>query len=209
MRRRLAIGVAVTAVLVAVMLTVRPHGDRTANATLLTVPAPTVAASPTSAPSDAGHDVAGAIATVLAWEQQSASLVTGTDADLAAAESAIAADATRQQLVAASTEQLGRLRGALPTDGVAYRVAVIATRATVRSVDAVQVTVWRVGVLTVAGRGSSAEWATVTDELIWERAAWRLLSETSVPGPVPPAGVPTATAELVARVDAMSPDGMR
>jgi hypothetical protein len=206
MHRRLTVGaIATVAVVVAIALGALRHVDHTAAAPSRP-PAQTMTTVATAATANgASHDVNGAVATVVAWEQRSATLVTGTEADLTAAESAIGADATRQQLVAANTDQFRRLRAALPADGLSYRIAVVATRATAHDVDAVQVTVWRVGVLTVVGRGSSAEWATVTDELVWEHDGWRLLTETSTPGPVPPAGAVTPPAELTARVDAMTP----
>jgi hypothetical protein len=206
MHRRLSVAaVASVAVVMAIALGTLRHRDhpapapsRPATQAVTTVPAAATA-------NGASHDVSGAVATVVAWEQRSATLVTGTEADLIAAESAIGADATRQQLVTANIDQFRRLRAALPADGLTYRIAVVATRATAHDVDAVQVTVWRVGVLTVVGRGSSAEWATVTDELVWEHDGWRLLTEASTPGPAPPAGPVTPPAELAARVDAMTP----
>jgi hypothetical protein len=206
MHRRLTVAAfASVAVVVAIALgTLRHRGHAApARSRPATETATTVATAATA--DDSSHDVNGAVATVVGWEQRSATLVTGTEADLIAAESAIGADATRQQLVTANIDQFRRLRAALPADGLSYRIAVVATRATAHDVDAVQVTVWRVGVLTIAGRGSSAEWATVTDELVWEHDAWRLLTEASTPGPVPPAGPVTPPAELAARVDAMTP----
>jgi hypothetical protein len=48
------------------------------------------------------------------------------------------------------------------------------------------VSVWRVGVLSVAGLTAPlAEWTTVVYELVWERGDWRIWSEAQSPGPTP------------------------
>ena len=59
---------------------------------------------------------------------------------------------------------------------------------------------WRVGVLSVDGLTNPlSEWTTVIYELVWERADWRIWSETQTAGPTPtvhPADSPSAPEQL-------------
>lgn len=101
---------------------------------------------------------------------------------------AMASDAAAQAYVAEQTQQLSNL------DGVAARgrgpltwdVAVLAWRVDAFTPARARVSVWRVGVLSVAGLTAPlAEWTTVVYELVWERSDWRIWSETQSPGPTP------------------------
>jgi hypothetical protein len=63
---------------------------------------------------------------------------------------------------------------------------VLAWRLDAYTPDRSRVSVWRVGVLSVAGLTAPlAEWTTVVYELVWERGDWRIWSETQTPGPTP------------------------
>jgi hypothetical protein len=198
MRRRLAVALTMTVVAVALLLARR--GGHGATATSVSIP-------PMTATTVTGHDAAGAEQVAVDWELRSAALIEGTDDDLAAAQRSIAADATREAQVTDSLDALHRLRTSLPAGLLDYRVAVLAAHTTAHTTDAVQVVIWRVGVITINGHGAAQTWATVTYELVWERNAWRILSETSTPGPVPNAPAPTPLVELNARLAALTEAG--
>jgi hypothetical protein len=101
---------------------------------------------------------------------------------------AMASDAAAPAYVAEQTQQLSNL------DGVAARgrgpltwdVSVLAWRLDAYTPERARVSVWRVGVLSVAGLTAPlAEWTTVVYELVWERREWRIWSESQSPGPTP------------------------
>ncbi len=199
MRTRIALAVAATAVIAALALSHRSPSHPSAPSTT------TLPSAAASAP--ATHDPAAGEAFVVSWEQRSAALISGTPDDLAAAQRDVAADATREQQVTANLAALGRFRASLPDAAFTYRVAVLAVGTTVHSSDAIEVVVWRVGVIAIAGRGAAQSWATVTYELVWERDAWRILTEASVPGPVPVAPPPSPPSETDARLAAYTGSG--
>ncbi len=69
---------------------------------------------------------------------------------------------------------------------VTWDVSVLATRLDAYTAPRSRVSIWRVGVLSVAGLTSPlAEWTTVTYELVWEQGDWKVWSETQTPGPTP------------------------
>jgi hypothetical protein len=75
----------------------------------------------------------------------------------------------------------GRGRGALTWD-----VAVLATRVDAWTRHRARIEIWRLGVLSIEGLTAPlAEYTTVAYELVWERGAWRIWSETQTPGPSP------------------------
>lgn len=98
--------------------------------------------------------------------------------------SAAAADA----YVAEESQALGQLdaaaaRGQGP---LTWLVTVAATRVDAYERARARVSLWRVGVVSVAGlQAPLAEWTTVTIELVWERGDWRIWSETQTAGPTP------------------------
>jgi len=125
----------------------------------------------------------------------------------AAALRAMAAGAAADGYIAQQTRALAEL------DGIAQRghgtltwdVAVLATRIDAITRHRARVEVWRLGVLSIAGLTAPlAEYTTVTYDLVWEHAEWRIWSESQAPGPSPmphPEATPSTPAEWRAALD--------
>lgn len=120
---------------------------------------------------------------------------------------AMAADAAARGFVAQQRRQLAELDGiAARGEGpLTWDVAVLATRVDAHTRQRARVAIWRLGVLSIAGLTAPlAEYTTVTYELVWERGAWRIWSETQVPGPSPmphPEATPSTPAEFDAALE--------
>jgi hypothetical protein len=114
---------------------------------------------------------------------------------MAASASAPAFVAEQAQALADLDAIAARGQGALTWD-----VTVVATRLDAYTAARAQVSLWRVGVLSIGGLTAPlAEWATVRVELVWERGDWRIWSETQMPGPTPmlhPAERPSTPEQL-------------
>lgn len=65
-------------------------------------------------------------------------------------------------------------------------MSVLATRIDAYTSSRSRVSVWRVGILSIDGLTAPlAEWTTVAYDLVWDRADWRIWSETQSSGPTP------------------------
>lgn len=94
---------------------------------------------------------------------------------------------------------------------IRLRVGVVATRVDAFSQDRARVRLWRVAVLSRDGMTNPGEqWATVTYDLVWEGGAWKIWSETDVPGPDPAttASQLATPSELEAALVGFAPVGM-
>jgi hypothetical protein len=118
----------------------------------------------------------------------------------------MAARAAIDGFVASQARQLREL-DAIEVRGqgrLTWHVAVLATRVDAYTPHRARVALWRVGILTVGGLVAPlSEWGTVTYELVWERGAWRVWSETDAPGPTPmghPEAHPSTPRELRAEL---------
>lgn len=67
-----------------------------------------------------------------------------------------------------------------------WQVGPLATRVDAFTAHRARVSIWRVGVLSIAGLSAPvAQWSTVTYDLVWQRGRWAIWSEAQVPGPTP------------------------
>lgn len=149
------------------------------------------------------HDPQGATAAAVGFARYSETAVGAPEATVLAAEAVMAADASRARLLADATAKLRALYAVHPADRLTYRLAVLATRTTIHSADAVRVELWQLSVLTAPGIPTRQDWSTVTYELVWERNDWRVLTEAELPGPYPatwPQAMPSSAGELEARL---------
>jgi hypothetical protein len=115
---------------------------------------------------------------------------------------AMAASASAAAFVAEQSQALTDL-DAIAARGqgtLTWDVTVLATRLDAYTAARAVVSLWRVGVLSIRGLTAPlAEWATVRIEVVWERADWRIWSETQSPGPTPmlhPAETPSTPDQL-------------
>jgi hypothetical protein len=106
-------------------------------------------------------------------------------AEAVAIERSVASTSGADELAAEVAQDLDALGQAGDRARMRYWVAPLAIRITSRSADAATVEVWQVGVLEIAETRVTQHWATVTYDLVWERARWRLDAERSVDGPQP------------------------
>jgi hypothetical protein len=100
----------------------------------------------------------------------------------------IASRAATAAFVAQSQAELAEFDGiaARGQGNLTWDVAVLATRTDAYTSQRAQVSIWRVGILSIGGLTAPiAEWATVVYELVWERDDWRIWSETQTAGPTP------------------------
>ncbi len=100
----------------------------------------------------------------------------------------IASSAAAPAYVAQAQAELEELDGiAARGDGpLTWDVAVLATRTDAYTPQRAQIAIWRVGILSIEGLTAPiAEWTTVIYDLVWERADWRIWSETQTAGPTP------------------------
>jgi hypothetical protein len=149
------------------------------------------------------HDPQGATASAVAFARYAETAVGAPEATVVAAQNVMAADTSRAALVADTTTKLRALYAVYPADQLTYRLAILATRTTVHSADAVRVELWQVSVLTAPGIPTRQDWTTLTYELVWERNDWRVLTEAALPGPYPaiwPQTSPSSAGELEARL---------
>jgi hypothetical protein len=128
---------------------------------------------------------------------------------------AMASRSSADSYVATQTARLAELDGIARrgTGPLTWSVSVLATRVEAFTRTRARVSVWRVGVLSIEGLTAPlAEWTTVTYELVWERHAWRIWSESQTPGPTPmghPEETPSTPAQMRAALDGFVryPDG--
>jgi len=134
------------------------------------------------------HSRTGAITAATTYVREGQRLFDLPAGERDAALRSIAADGAADGVVGEQTPQLAEL------DGVAQRgqgpltwmVSVLATRLDAYTSGRAEVSLWRIGILSVNGlMAPLAEWSTVDYELVWEHGDWRLWSETQVPGPSP------------------------
>ncbi len=131
---------------------------------------------------------AGAIAAAATYVRQGQRIVDLPVAERPSALQTIAAHAAAEGYVAQASAQLAELDGvALRGQGhVTWDVSVLATRLDAYTSRRARVSLWRVGVLSVAGLTSPlAEWTTVAYDLVWEQGDWKVWSETQMAGPTP------------------------
>lgn len=167
------------------LITAPPPATRTA---------PTVVMTPGPRTETAGvmtgfaRSPAGAVAAASTYVRQGQRIFDLPAVDRTAALQTIASHAATNGYVAQESAQLAEL------DGIAERgqghliwdVSVLATRADAYTAARARVSIWRVGVLSVAGLTAPlAEWTTVAYELVWERGDWKVWSETQTSGPTP------------------------
>lgn len=119
----------------------------------------------------------------------------------------LAARAAADGYVAQQARQLAEL------DGIAERgqgpltwhVGILATRVDAITRHRARIEIWRLGTLSIEGLTAPiAEFATVSYELVWERGAWRIWSETQTPGPSPmphPEATPSSPTEWRTRLE--------
>jgi hypothetical protein len=178
--RRVAVlgGVVVLVAVTIVVARARPH-DAAAGQTA-TVPHPAGVVLEESGPHGVDlHRV------VRALTQRAERQVPASVAEAVAIERSVASASGADELAAKVERDLDALGHAGDRTRMRYWVAPLAIRITSRSTDAVTVEVWQVGALEIAGTRVTQHWATVTYDLVWERAAWRLDAERSVVGPQP------------------------
>lgn len=133
----------------------------------------------------------------------------------AAALRAIASRSAAEGYVATQAAQLAELDGVAQRGSgpLTWNVSVLATRLDAFTPTRARVSVWRVGVLSIEGLTAPlSEWTIVTYELVWERHAWRIWSETQAPGPTPmghPEETPSTPGQMRAALDGFVryPDG--
>lgn len=81
----------------------------------------------------------------------------------------------------------------------------LATRLDAITRHRARVEIWRLGTLSIAGLSAPiGEFTTVAYELVWERGAWRIWSETQTPGPSPmahPEATPSTPTQWRARLE--------
>jgi len=131
---------------------------------------------------------AGAVAAGSTYVRQGQRIVDLPVGDRPVALHAIASRAAADAYVAQASAQLAELDGvaARGHGHVTWVVSVLATRLDAYTSQRARVSIWRVGVLSVAGLTSPlAEWTTVAYELVWEQGDWKVWSETQTPGPTP------------------------
>ena len=158
------------------------------------------------------HDPQGATAAAIAFARYAETAVGAPEATVVAAQDVMAADASRTQLVADTTTKLRALYAVYPADQLTYRLAILATRTTPHSADAVRVELWQVSVLTAPGIPTREDWTTLTYELVWEHNDWHALTEAALPGPYPaawPQTTPSSAGELEARLTGFTTGGGR
>jgi hypothetical protein len=179
-------GVAVLAVVTVVVARTRPHDA--------------AASQPASAPRAAavvdepdGRDDAGLRRVVLALTERAERQVPAPVAEAVAIERSVATATGADGLAAKVARDLDALGHAGDRAYMRYWVAPLAVRITNRSADTATVEVWEVGALEIAGSRVTQHWATVSYDLVWERAGWRLDAERSVLGPQPQTLTGTAT----------------
>ena len=118
-------------------------------------------------------------------------------------------------LVRASATQLADLVGDLPARGVPagavlFRELPLTARVVSADADTARVLVWAVLVVGVPDGGAPRQlWRTVTVDLVWEAADWRIDRWTAAPGPTPAlaTNAPIATVADFAEVTAWPPAG--
>jgi hypothetical protein len=130
----------------------------------------------------------GAVAAATTYVRDAQRLFDLPDVEQTDALRAIAARASTDAYVVQAHAELAEL------DGIAARghghltwdVAVLATRTDAYTDQRADISVWRVGILSIDGLTAPlAEWTTVAYELVWERGDWRIWSETQTAGPTP------------------------
>ncbi len=113
-------------------------------------------------------------------------------------------------LAADSAAQLGEMSGELGAAGVTVQSVTFAelplTARVVHTDSAsAEVEVWTVSVITVADVTAPRQvWRTVTVELLWEAADWRVDGWTTRPGPTPALAVSAPVASAVEVLDVLS-----
>jgi len=130
----------------------------------------------------------GAVAAATTYVRDAQRLFDLPDVDRTAALRSIASRAATDAYVAQSRAELAELDGiaARGQGPLTWDVAVLATRTDAYTDQRAQVSVWRVGILSISGLTAPlAEWTTVAYELVWERDDWRIWSETQTAGPTP------------------------
>ena len=157
------------------------------------------------------HTRAGAITAAATYVREGQRLFDLPAGERDTALRSIAADGAANGVVGEQQAQLAEL------DGVAQRgqgpltwmVSVLATRLDAYTPGRAEVSLWRVGILSINGlMAPLAEWTTVDDELVWEHGDWRLWSETQVPGPAPiqdPNQIPTSPEPMVGGAERLCP----
>ncbi|HSO94812.1 MAG TPA: hypothetical protein VLV81_02095 [Acidimicrobiia bacterium] len=186
--RTLVIALAVTTItgMGARGLIASPPGAPRAARTVWSGPGPgTVTAG---VPTGFAHSEPGVVAAATTYVRQGQRLFDLPTIDRPAALQAIASRSGADAYVADVSAQLAELDGiaAHGAGHLTWDVSVLATRVDAYSAQRARVSIWRVGVLSVTGLTSPiAEWTTVEDELVWERADWKIWAETQIPGPTP------------------------
>jgi hypothetical protein len=130
----------------------------------------------------------GAVAAATTYVRDAQRLLDLPDADRTAALRSIASRASTDAYVAQARADLGELDGiaARGQGHLTWEVAVLATRTDAYTNERAEVSVWRVGILSIDGLTAPlAEWTTVVYELVWERDDWRIWSENQTVGPTP------------------------
>jgi len=119
----------------------------------------------------------------------------------------LAAHAAADGYVAQQAHQLAELDGiaARGQGPLTWHVGVLATRVDAITRQRARIEIWRLGTLSIEGLTAPiAEFATVSYELVWERGAWRIWSETQTPGPSPmphPEATPSSPTEWRTRLE--------
>ena len=182
------------AVLASALLGAGTRGLMTGSASVH-LPAATGSSSPgprfadaNALPAGFAHSRAGALAAATTYVRQGQRLFDMTPEQRTAALRDLAARAAADAFVADQTAQLTELDG-VATRGqghLTWDVTVLATRIDAYTQPQARISVWRVGILSIDGLTAPlAEWTTVNYDLVWERADWRVWSETQSSGPTP------------------------
>jgi hypothetical protein len=131
---------------------------------------------------------AGAVAAATTYVRQGQRIFDLTPDQRSAALQNLAAHGAADSFVADQTAQLAELDGiaARGQGHLTWDVTVLATRIDAYTQPRARVSVWRVGILSIDGLTAPlAEWTTVTYDLVWERADWRVWAQTQSSGPTP------------------------
>ncbi len=162
-------------------------------------------------PAGFAHSAAGARAAATSDVLTGQILVNLSPSEAELAVAAMAAAASRVQQVDDLARRLTALRGRLAAGHgpVRYWQAVLATGVDAYSPGRARVAVWSVGVLSRTGVATpQSAWTTSTFDLVWERADWKIWSETVTVGPTPilnEAGPPSTADRFDAALDGFDP----
>lgn len=179
-----------------------PHEPARSPAEPAPVPGGRAVPTPISVSVPAGfeRDEAGAVEAAVAYVTCGQALLAMGPTEIDHWVRAMAASSTAQAQVDEVQARVAAVHRALAagTGPLSYRQAALATRIDEVTAERARVSVWYVGVLSMAGVAPpQAGWAISVVDLVWEAGDWRLEREAVSPGPAPVLDMssPPATAE--------------